>query len=98
MAANYTLYFAVDSRDLDGGLMCTASHNPKPYTGAKLVKRGAIALSGDSGIAEVGRLVAEGDPGPPAAERGEVAGEDIAPDFRSAAMKFIDPGNVREMR
>ena len=37
------LYFAVGSRGLDGGLMCTASHNPKAYTGAKLVKRGAIA-------------------------------------------------------
>ena len=32
---------------LDGGLMCTASHNPKAYTGAKLVREGAIALSGD---------------------------------------------------
>src|SRR5258708_15528072 len=41
------LYYLVGSRDLDGGLMCTASHNPKAYTGAKLVKRGAIALSGD---------------------------------------------------
>src|SRR3954449_7469461 len=33
------LYYLVGSRDLDGGLMCTASHNPKAYTGAKLVKR-----------------------------------------------------------
>jgi len=40
------LYYLVGSRDLDGGLMCTASHNPKAYTGAKLVKRGSIALSG----------------------------------------------------
>ena len=43
------LYFLVGSRELDGGLMCTASHNPKAYTGAKLVREGAIALSGDSG-------------------------------------------------
>ncbi len=49
------LYYLVGSRDLDGGLMCTASHNPKPYTGAKLVKRGAIALSGDAGIGDVAR-------------------------------------------
>src|SRR3954452_17226275 len=41
------LYWLVGSRELDGGLMCTASHNPKAYTGAKLVKQGAIALSGD---------------------------------------------------
>ena len=47
------LYYLVGSRDLDGGLMCTASHNPKRYTGAKLVRRGAIALSGDAGIGDV---------------------------------------------
>src|SRR5579884_3716126 len=38
------LYFLVGSRELDGGLMCTASHNPKKYTGAKLVRRGAVDL------------------------------------------------------
>ena len=32
------LYYLVGSRELDGGLMCTASHNPKTYTGAKLVR------------------------------------------------------------
>ena len=44
------LYFAVGARGWDGGLMCTASHNPAAYTGAKLVKREAIPLSGDTGI------------------------------------------------
>src|SRR6204780_51866 len=51
------LFFLVGSRELDGGLMCTASHNPKAYTGAKLVREGAIALSGDSGIQDVRRRV-----------------------------------------
>ena len=78
--------------------LSTASHNPKAYTGAKLVKRGAIPLSGDSGINELRRIVDEGDPGPPADPRGEVATEDIVPDFQAAAMAFIDPSNVREMR
>ncbi|MEA2194412.1 MAG: phosphomannomutase, partial [Solirubrobacteraceae bacterium] len=76
------LYWLVGSRELDGGLMCTASHNPKAYTGAKLVKRGAIALSGDSGIGEVGRLAASGDLGAPADTRGEYAEEDVSEDFR----------------
>jgi phosphomannomutase len=87
------LYFTVGSRELDGGLMCTASHNPKAYTGAKLVKRGAIALSGDSGIGEVGRLAAE-DLGQPAKERGGLVEVDIATDFQAAAMDFIDPDAV----
>jgi phosphomannomutase len=51
MVGTEMLYWTVGSRELDGGLTCSASHNPAAYTGAKLVKRGAIALSGDSGIA-----------------------------------------------
>ena len=63
------LYFLVGSRELDGGLMCTASHNPKAYTGAKLVREGAIALSGDSGIQDIrrtieGELATRRQPGP----------------------------------
>src|SRR5579875_3900488 len=53
MVGTEMLYFLVGSRDLDGGVMCTASHNPKAYTGAKLVGRGALALSGDTGIGEI---------------------------------------------
>jgi phosphomannomutase len=89
------LYFTVGSRDLAGGLMCTASHNPKTYTGAKLVKRGALALSGDSGIGEIKELVEAGEPGPPVEPRGELTREDVSADFRTAATNFIDPSRVR---
>ena len=58
--ATEMLYYLVGSRELDGGLMCTASHNPKAYTGAKLVKRGAIALSGDAGIGDVRAKIEDG--------------------------------------
>jgi phosphomannomutase len=88
------LYFTVGSRDLPGGLMCTASHNPPQYTGAKLVKRGALALSGDSGIGEIKEMVEAGDPGPPAEQRGELTREDVSAGFQAAATKFIDPGKV----
>src|SRR3954452_15976451 len=33
MVATEMLYYTVGARSLDGGLMCTASHNPKTYTG-----------------------------------------------------------------
>ena len=39
--ASEMLYWLVNRRELDGGLMCTASHNPAAYTGAKLVARKA---------------------------------------------------------
>src|SRR5215475_2105158 len=79
------LYFLVGSRGLDGGLMCTASHNPKAYTGAKLVREGAIALSGESGIQDVKRLVEE-DSAPEAAERGRLEEVDIYEPFQEAAL------------
>src|SRR5690242_15465473 len=96
MVGTEMLYFLVGSRGLDGGLMCTASHNPKPYTGAKLVREGAIALSGDEGIGDIGRAIEEGlgdAPGGGACE--EV---DVAPAFREAALAFIDPANVRPLK
>jgi phosphomannomutase len=90
------LYFLVGSRELDGGLMCTASHNPKPYTGAKLVREGAIALSGDSGIQDIRRMVQDGLPEPPGGGSSEDV--DISDDFHAAAMAFIDPANVTRMK
>ncbi len=54
------LYYLVGSRELDGGLMCTASHNPTAYTGAKLVRDGAIALSGDAGIQDIRAAIESG--------------------------------------
>src|SRR4051794_12210090 len=91
------LYFLVGSRELDGGLMCTASHNPKAYTGAKLVKRGSIALSGDAGIQDVRRRIEGGlDEDPPGG--GSVEEVEIYAEFQAAALRFIDPSNVKPLR
>jgi phosphomannomutase len=98
MVGTEMLYWTVGSRDLDGGLMCTASHNPKAYTGAKLVKRGALALSGDSGIGELRELVKDGDPGPPADEPGQIETEDIGDEFRKAALGYIDAKAIRSTK
>ncbi|HWV84081.1 MAG TPA: phosphomannomutase/phosphoglucomutase [Capillimicrobium sp.] len=92
------LYFTVGSRELDGGLMCTASHNPKAYTGAKLVKKGAIALSGDEGIQDIRALVEAGLGDPDPARAGTVEEVDVYPDFQAAAMAFIDPANVKPLK
>jgi phosphomannomutase len=92
------LYYAVGSRDLDGGLACTASHNPAAYTGAKLVRRNALALSGDTGIGELRGLVLRGEPAAPAARRGDYATADVREEFGRAALAFIDADAVRPMR
>jgi phosphomannomutase len=98
MVGTEMLYWTVGSRGLDGGLMCTASHNPAAYTGAKLVKRGALALSGDSGIGELRDLVTAGDPGEPVAEPGRIEHGDIGDAFREAALGYIDAARLKPMR
>ncbi len=92
------LYFLVGSRELDGGLMCTASHNPAAYTGAKLVRQGALPLSGEEGIQDIRRLVEEGLGEPAAAVPGSVEEVDLYADFAARALEFIDPSQVRPLK
>src|SRR5438270_1284715 len=47
------VYFAVGELGLDGGIAVTASHNPKEYTGMKIVRRGALPVGGDSGLLDI---------------------------------------------
>jgi len=96
MVGTEMLYWLVGSQSLDGGLMCTASHNPKAYTGAKLVERGAVALSGDSGIGEIRRLIEAGLDN--ASGRGTAEDVDVYADFQRDAMKFIDPDTVKPLK
>jgi phosphomannomutase len=103
MVASEMLYFLIGSHELDGGLMCTASHNPIAYTGAKLVREGALALSGDAGIQDVRRMIEDGIPdgagsggdGAHVLPRGKLQQIDIYEEFQTAAMRFIDPDAVR---
>ncbi len=99
------LYYLVGSRELDGGLMCTASHNPKAYTGAKLVREGAIALSGDEGIQDIRRAIEAGfeDLRGDGAEQGGVAlgtlqEVDVYEEFQAAALAMINPEAIKPLK
>ncbi|MEA2256038.1 MAG: phosphomannomutase [Solirubrobacteraceae bacterium] len=98
MVGTEMLYHLVGSRGLDGGLMCTASHNPKAYTGAKLVRAGAVALSGDEGIQDIRRAIDAGLGAPGRNGSGSVTAVDVTDDFHAAAMGFIDPADVRPLK
>jgi|TARA_R110000851_G_scaffold96566_3_gene209552 phosphomannomutase/phosphomannomutase/phosphoglucomutase len=53
MVGTEEIYFASFYLDVDGGIEVTASHNPMDYNGMKLVGRGALPISGDSGLNEI---------------------------------------------
>ena len=90
------LYHAVSELSLDGGVCVTASHNPKEYTGMKIVRRGALPVGGDTGLGEIRRR-AEGDPAP-ATRRGRVTSEDVWPSFVAKVLSFVDPQAIRPLR
>ena len=91
------LYFAVGELALDGGVCITASHNPRDYSGMKIVRRGALPVGGDSGLDEV-RERALADFGPVARRRGEVRAEDIWPQFVEKALSFVDREAIGTLR
>jgi phosphomannomutase len=94
--ATEMLYFLVGSRELDGGAMVTASHNPKAYTGVKLLREGALALSGDAGIQDVRAEIEAGMPDPPGG--GPTEEVDIWSDFRRHILGFIDSEAIGPLR
>jgi phosphomannomutase len=53
------IYFASTRPGVDGGIMVTASHNPRGYNGMKLVRGGAVPISGDTGLRELEADVAQ---------------------------------------
>ena len=91
------VYFAVGELDLEGGVMVTASHNPKEYTGMKIVRRGALPVGGDSGLPEIRTRAMSGArhaTGP----QGTIREEDIWPRWVDGVLSFIDVEAVKPLR
>jgi phosphomannomutase len=91
------VYFAVVQLGLDGGACVTASHNPKEYTGMKIVRRGALPVGGDSGLAEIRARALAGQSGS-TRERGTVREEDVWPGFVEKVLSFVDEDAIRPLR
>jgi phosphomannomutase len=70
MTGTEEVYFAAQYLDIDGAIEVTASHNPMDYNGLKLVRRGAVPISGDTGLLDI-KALAEADDFPPAKAESE---------------------------
>jgi phosphomannomutase len=94
------VYFAVGSLGLDGGVCVTASHNPKEYTGMKIVRAGALPVGGESGLLDVRdrALDVVADSNYLASRRGDVSEHDIWPAFVDKVLSFVDVETIRPLR
>jgi phosphomannomutase len=98
LASTPTFYFAVAHYKYDGGVLVSASHNPKEYNGFKLVRERAIPISGDTGIYELRDLVSS-DKLEKAAKKGSVSKQEgVLEDQVTYDLKFADVSKIKKMK
>ena len=95
MVGTEMLYFLVGSRELDGGLMCTASHNPKAYTGAKLVRAGRDRRSAATRASTTSAAPSRRGSATPTAAAARPRTSTSAPTFHAAALALHRPRQGR---
>jgi phosphomannomutase len=90
------VYYASGSLDIPGA-MITASHNPAKYNGIKLCKAGAKPVGIETGLAEIGQMVADGVPAYDG-EPGTVSGRDLLPGYAEYLKKLVDISGIRPLK
>ena len=89
------VYFAVGELSLEGGIMVTASHNPKEYTGMKIVRSGALPVGGESGLLEIRDRTSQAPATP--SRPGTIEPYDIWPAFIERVLSFVDVDAIRPL-
>ena len=92
------VYFAVGELELDGGVAVTASHNPKEYTGMKIVRRGALPVGGESGLLDIRDRAPTISGHARAGERGTVAPYDVWPGYVARVLSFVELEAIKPLR
>jgi phosphomannomutase/phosphomannomutase/phosphoglucomutase len=91
------IYFATFHHHLDGGIMVTASHNPRDFNGMKLVREGARPISGDTGLHESRRLAEQGLFSP-AEKSGQRRALVNRPDYIRHLLHYVDIPKLKPLK
>ena len=92
------IYFATFHLKLDGGVMITASHNPKEYNGMKFVRQEACPISGDTGLRELEKQVADGELPAVAEVSGKVESLDITKEYVNHILSYVDVAKLKPLK
>lgn len=90
------VYFAVFDQEMDGGIMVTASHNPRDYNGMKFVREQSKPISGDTGLFAIRDLAASGD-FPVVPRSGRRQPLDVRQRYRDHLLSYIDRSALRPL-
>ena len=91
------IYFAVGAYDYSGGVVVSASHNPKEYNGMKMVKEKAAAISSDTGLFDIRDALKAGKDAEVTSDRkGTYTERDIIDDYLAHVLKSVDQSAIKK--
>ena len=99
MCGTEQIYFATAHLELDGGIMITASHNPKEYNGMKLVRQESRPISSDTGLKDIEERVING-----VFEKvqdkpiGKIQNIDILDDYIKHLLTYVDVSALKPLK
>ncbi len=91
------VYFATDHLGADGGIMVTASHNPKDYNGMKFVREGSRPVSADTGLNTVRDMIAAGGLSE-SASKGQVIPTNCVDAYIEHLLSYVDVGALKPLK
>lgn len=97
LASTDMFYYACQTRDLPG-ISVTASHNPKEYTGFKMVKKIPELLSGDAGIKEIKEYIIADELPPNTTNMGNIEKLDIIDEFIDYVLSLVDTSKFKKIK
>ncbi|NOS87082.1 MAG: phosphomannomutase [Methylococcaceae bacterium] len=93
-----TFAYQDEGKPMDGGIMVTASHNPKDYNGMKLVREQSKPVSGDTGLFAIKQLAEINNFAAPVSLKGVAKSVSIAESYIRHLLGYIDPGALRPLK
>ena len=92
------VYFATSHYNADGGVMITASHNPKGYNGMKLVREGSRPISGDTGLNNIQARVESKGFSEPASKVGTITERTDKTAYIEHLLTYVDPSKLKPLK
>lgn len=94
------IYFATTHLNMDGGIMITASHNPKEYNGFKLVRSQSRPISKSTGLRDIEELCRNYSVNnfDSINNKGKVSTHNIMPEYLKHVLSYVDVNNMKPLR
>jgi phosphomannomutase len=97
MCGTEEIYFATSHAGMDGGIVVTASHNPKDYNGMKFVREDSKPISGDTGLFDI-KALAEKNQFVAAETAGTLHALDTSEAYIQHLLSYVDVEQLKPLK